>query len=139
MVEVNKYLDLGYTPNEIKSGKAFNESYTEAHNVAERAHLSLFQDVSKQLYGKSLPLSVVYLTQPFIEEHISAFDQALDRLEKHYTDQDFSEVKSHQIIDSINMFSKFGAKYHTPQKLYHFCDASLKSLKRLRRRKSLKK
>ncbi len=111
--EMQSYFDFGYSAEDIKSKKAYNESYLEVHRLAEKAHLQLCQSLSKKVYGNKLPLPIIFITQPYIE----IFDPLLRRAKEHfikfYPEEDVLNLKVDDVGRSISMFEQFGSEYQS--------------------------
>jgi hypothetical protein len=113
--EIQGYLEMGYSPQEIGSGHAHREEYLTAHLAAERAHLELYQLVSEKHLGHKLPLAAVFIAQPIVEILDPSLESCITHLAEHYPEEEISALRREDVQESIRMFETFGSSYYSEE------------------------
>ncbi len=112
--ELQWYLDNGYAEEDIRSGRAHTEKYNEAHWIATEETFKLYQFVSERFYSHRLPMTIVYITQPTMEENsLSWFLSLLDH-------PDQLSVKD--VVKGLTLFEMFGGVYSNRTQMLQKCE-----------------
>lgn len=122
MVEIEVYLAKGCTPEEVANWTAHDKLYEFAHNIAERYHLGLIHDSFKEYSGVNLPLEIIIMTQPSLQQLDPNFQFVPHRISQYGMKQpawkihegQYEEIKFdyNQIKESIELFIIFGGVYN---------------------------
>jgi hypothetical protein len=121
LVELEVYLAKGHTEEEIANWTAHDKSYLFAHNIAEKYHLNLIKDAFQNYSGQNIPLEIILISQPILQEINPSLDFASSRINNHarntvenfhkFSDDEVNEYLS-QIKNSMQLFEEFGGIYN---------------------------
>ena len=124
--EIGLYLGRGYPEEAVINGTAYNESYKEVHDIAEKLELQLLQHVARTVSGKELPLFIFIPTRPTAQIFDPTLRISRVRMSYHLPrntrsglysgDEKFVplEFNPDEVRESFAMFEKFGSQYHEP-------------------------
>ena len=120
-MEMQWYLNNGFSPDDIRSGKAHKEKYNEAHGFAYEQTLELYQFVSEKVFGTRLPKTIVYITQPHMQDFSLSWLLSLHD----HPDQ----LRVEDVENGIALFERFGSAYTDRTAMLQKCEQFIRDCK----------